>query len=80
VGELAQNGPTSAEVYITSIHMGAAYAIGSVFFTNNCGSHRMRINFGSQKPSDIEDGLKRIGRAWREVACDYEAMEKSPLL
>jgi len=77
---LPKNGPSSAEVYITAIHMGAAYAIGSVFFTNNCGSHRMRINFGSQKPADIEDGLKRIGRAWREVACDYDAMEKSPLL
>ncbi len=77
---LPKNGPTSAEVYITSIHMGAAYAIGSVFYTNSCGSHRMRINFGSQKPPEIEDGLKRIGRAWREVACDYEEMEKSPLL
>ncbi len=77
---LPKNGPTSAEVYITAIHMGAAYAIGSVFYTNNCGSHRMRINFSAQKPADIEDGLRRIGRAWREVACDYEAMEKSPLL
>ncbi|MBA3867647.1 MAG: PLP-dependent aminotransferase family protein [Anaerolineae bacterium] len=77
---LPKNGPSSAEVYITAIHMGAAYAIGSVFYTNNCGSHRIRINYASQKPSDIEDGLKRIGRAWREVACDYDAMEKSPLL
>jgi DNA-binding transcriptional MocR family regulator len=77
---LPKTGPTSAEVYITAIHMGAAYAIGSVFFTNNCGSHRMRINFGSQKPADIEDGMKRIGRAWREVACDYDVMERSPLL
>ncbi|MCA0454778.1 MAG: PLP-dependent aminotransferase family protein [Chloroflexi bacterium] len=77
---LPKSGPTSAEVYITALQMGAAYAIGSVFYTNSCGSHRMRINFGSQKPPEIEDGLKRIGRAWREVACDYEAMEKSPLL
>lgn len=78
--QLPKNGPTSAEVYITAIHMGAAYAIGSVFYTNGCGSHRMRINFGAQKPADIEEGLRRIGRAWREVACDYDDMEKSPLL
>jgi DNA-binding transcriptional MocR family regulator len=78
--QLPKNGPTSAEIYITSIHMGAAFAIGTVFFTNGCGSHRMRINFGAQKPADIEDGLRRIGRAWREVACDYADMEKSPLL
>jgi len=78
--QLPKNGPTAAEVYITAIHMGAAYAIGSVFFTNGAGSHRLRINYGSQKPADIEDGLRRIGRAWREVACDYADMEKSPLL
>lgn len=78
--QLPKNGPTAAEIYITSIHMGAAYAIGTVFFTNGCGNHRMRLNFGAQKPADIEDGLRRIGRAWREVACDYADMEKSPLL
>ena len=78
--QLPKNGPTAAEVYITAIHMGVAYAIGTVFFTNGCGNHRMRINFGAQKPADIEDGMRRIGRAWREVACDYADMEKSPLL
>lgn len=77
---LPKSGPTAAEVYITALHMGVAYAIGSVFFTNNCGGHRMRINFGSQKPPEIEDGIKRIGRAWREVACDYDVMDKTPLL
>jgi 2-aminoadipate transaminase len=78
--QLPKSGPTAAELYITAIHMGAAYAIGNVFYTNGCGSHRMRINFGSQKPTDIEEGFKRLGRAWREVASDYADMEKSPLL
>jgi len=78
--QLPKTGPTAAELYITAIQMGAAYAIGNVFYTNGCGSHRVRINYGAQKPADIEEGFKRIGRAWREVACDYDAMEKSPLL
>jgi DNA-binding transcriptional MocR family regulator len=78
--QLPKHGPSAAEVYITAIHMGAAYAIGSVFYTNNCGGHRIRINYGAQKPDDIEEGLKRIGRAWREVACEYDTMEKPPLL
>jgi DNA-binding transcriptional MocR family regulator len=78
--QLPKSGPTAAELYITAIHMGVAYAIGNVFYTNGCGSHRMRINYGAQKPSDIEEGFKRLGRAWREVACDYDVMEKSPLL
>ncbi|MEZ4669365.1 MAG: PLP-dependent aminotransferase family protein [Anaerolineae bacterium] len=78
--QFPKNGPTAAEVYITAIQMGVAYAIGTVFYTNSCGSHRIRINFGSQRPAEIEDGLRRIGRAWREVACDYADLEKSPLL
>jgi DNA-binding transcriptional MocR family regulator len=77
---LPKNGPTAAEVYITCIQMGAAYAIGSVFFPNGGGGHRIRINFSAQKPAEIEEGLRRIGRAWREVACDYAAIEKAPLL
>jgi DNA-binding transcriptional MocR family regulator len=78
--QLPKNGPTAAELYITAIHTGTAYAIGSVFYTNSCGSHRMRLNYGAQKPADIEEGFKRLGRAWREVVCDYADIEKSPLL
>ncbi len=78
--QLPKTGPTAAELYITAIHMGAAYAIGNVFYTNGCGSHRMRLNYGSQKPAEIEEGIRRLGRAWREVAFDYADMEKSPLL
>lgn len=78
--QLPKTGPTAAELYITSIQMGAAYAIGNVFYTDGCGSHRIRLNYAAQKPSEIEEGFKRIGRAWREVAVDYADMEKSPLL
>jgi DNA-binding transcriptional MocR family regulator len=78
--ELPKSGPTAAELYISAIEMGVAYAIGNVFYTNNCGSYRMRLNYGAHKPSDIEEGFKRLGRAWRELAADYDAMEKSPLL
>lgn len=78
--ELPRNGPNAAELYISAVQMGAAYAIGNVFYTNGCGSYRMRVNFGAHKPADIEEGFKRLGRAWRELICDYEGMEKAPLL
>jgi DNA-binding transcriptional MocR family regulator len=78
--QFPKSGPTAAEVYITAVNMGAAYAIGSVFYANTCGSHRLRLNYGAQKPAEIEEGFKRIGRAWREVACDYDELEKAPLL
>lgn len=60
--------------------MGVAYAIGNVFYTNGCGSHRMRLNYGTQKPAEIEEGFRRLGRAWRELACDYSDIDKSMLL
>jgi GntR family transcriptional regulator/MocR family aminotransferase len=78
--ELPKAGPTAAELFISSIQMGVAYAIGNVFYTNGSGSYNLRINFAAQKPADIEEGFKRLGRAWRELAYDYAEMEKSPLL
>lgn len=78
--ELPRNGPSAAELYIASIQAGVAYAIGSVFFPNGGGSHHMRINYGAQKPHDIEEGFRRLGQAWRELTRDYADMEKAPLL
>jgi DNA-binding transcriptional MocR family regulator len=78
--KLPKTGPTAAELYISAIQMGVAYAIGNVFYTNGCGTHHMRVNYGSHKPADIEEGFRRLGRAWRELACDYAELEKSPLL
>lgn len=77
---LPKSGPSAAELYITAIQMGVGYAIGNVFYTDGCGSHRIRINYASQKPADIEEGIKRLGRAWRELVCDYDELEKAPLL
>lgn len=78
--ELPRSGPNAAELYITAIQQGVAYAIGSIYYTNGGGSHRMRINYGAHTPAEIEEGFLRLGRAWRELACDYTEMDKSPLL
>ncbi len=78
--ELPKSGPTAAELFISAIQMGVGYAIGNVFYTNGHGTYNMRVNFASQKPADIEEGFRRLGRAWRELACDYAEMEKAPLL
>jgi GntR family transcriptional regulator/MocR family aminotransferase len=78
--ELPKSGPTAAELYISAIQMGVAYGIGNMYFTNGSGSYNMRINFTAQKPAEIEEGFKRLGKAWRELAYDYAEMEKSPLM
>jgi DNA-binding transcriptional MocR family regulator len=78
--QLPKNGPTAAELLISAVQAGVAYAIGNVYYTNACGSHHMRLNFAMQKPAELEEAFKRLGRAWRELACDYADLERSPLL
>jgi DNA-binding transcriptional MocR family regulator len=78
--QLPKTGPNAAELYVSAIQHGVAYAIGNVFYTDGCGSRRIRMNFGMQQPEMIEEGFKRLGRAWRELACDYQDIDKSMLL
>jgi DNA-binding transcriptional MocR family regulator len=77
---LPKSGPNAAELYISAVHAGVAYAIGNVFYTNGCGSYRIRLNYGTQGPEQIVEGFKRLGRAWRELACDYAEIDKSMLM
>lgn len=78
--ELPPFGPTAAELFIQAIQRNVAFAIGNVFHTNASGSYYIRINFGAHRPNEIEEGLRRLGQAWREVASDYADTEKTPLL
>ena len=78
--ELPHTGPSAAELYVSAIQHGVAYAIGNVFYTDGGGNHKIRLNFGAHPPAEIEQGFRRLGRAWRELACDYAEMDKSPLL
>lgn len=78
--QLPKTGPTAAELFISAVQRDVAFAIGNIFYTNNDGAYHLRINYGQQTRERIEEGFRRIGRAWRELACDYDEMEKSPLL
>lgn len=78
--QLPRTGPNAAELYVTAVQHGVAYAIGNVFYTNGGGAYKIRLNFGAHSPERIEEGFRRLGRAWRELAVDYAEMDKSPLL
>lgn len=78
--QLPEEGPTAAELYIAAVQAGVAYAIGSVFYPSGEGSYAMRINFGAHKAQDIEEGFRRLGRAYHEVAEQCKELEKAPLL
>ena len=78
--ELPRNGPTAAELYISAIQHGVAYAIGSIFYPAGGGTYRLRLNYAVHRPAEIDEGMRRISRAWHEVSSDYADMEKPPLL
>ena len=78
--ELPHSGPNAAELYVTAVHCDVSYAIGNIFHTNSRGAWHIRLNFGAHSPAQIERGFQRLGRAWRELACDYEAIDRAALL
>jgi len=78
--DLPSDGPTSPELFITGIQMDVAFAIGSMFYTSEGGSHAMRLNYGIHNPEDIREGFRRIGEAWKDLAIHYGSMQKSPML
>ncbi|HEX2622607.1 MAG TPA: PLP-dependent aminotransferase family protein [Phototrophicaceae bacterium] len=77
---LPRNGPNAAELYISAIQKGVGYAIGSVYYTRNPDNYTIRLNYGAHKPSEIEEGFKRLGAAWQHLFHEYGQIEKSPLL
>ncbi len=78
---LPDEGPTAAELYITAIRHGVAYALGTLFHTDGDGSRYIRLNFGTHPPARIEEGLRRLGEAWvawRETYSD--TVTRTPIL
>ncbi|MCU0511287.1 MAG: PLP-dependent aminotransferase family protein [Anaerolineae bacterium] len=80
---LPRHGPGAAELYVAALQRQVSFAIGSVFFTDGCGSHRMRLNYGLQRPELIEEGFRRIGETWHslmDTEGDYDHAEKAQVL
>lgn len=78
--KLPRSGPTAAETFIAAIQADVAFAIGSLFYTSDGGSHAMRLNYGIHKPAAIREGFRRIGAAWEDLASNYKSVQKSPVL
>lgn len=78
--QLPTTGPTSAELFIAAVQNQVAFAIGNIFYLNGGGAHHLRLNYGLQSPEYIEEGFRRLGSAWRNLACDYDEMDKTPVL
>lgn len=68
---------STTRLYLTAIDHGVAFAVGSVLFPQNPSPSSLRLNFAAHPPSQIEEGLRRLGRAVREELATFRK-EASP--
>jgi GntR family transcriptional regulator/MocR family aminotransferase len=79
--QLPDDGPTAAELYVTAIQHGVAYAVGTLFHTDGGGSRHIRLNFASHTPARIKEGFKRLGEAWNAWQQQFApAIQRTPIL
>jgi DNA-binding transcriptional MocR family regulator len=65
--EMPAAGPTATDLYLAGINYNVAFAIGSVFSASGSFAQAMRLNFATPAPDEIEEGLRRLGKAWKEL-------------
>jgi len=69
--EMPASGPAATDLYMAARNYNVAFAIGSVFSASGSFTHAMRLNFVSNSPADIEEGIRRLGKAWKELLEDF---------
>ncbi len=65
--EMPATGPTATDLYLAAINYNVAFAIGSVFSASGSFTHAIRLNFATPTPDDIDEGMRRLGKAWKEL-------------
>jgi DNA-binding transcriptional MocR family regulator len=64
-------GPTATDLYLTAINYNVAFAVGSVFSASGSFSHALRLSFVTHTPQEIVEGIRRLGKAWKELLTRY---------
>jgi DNA-binding transcriptional MocR family regulator len=65
--EMPPDGPTATDLYLAAINYNVAFAIGSVFSASGSFANALRLNFVTYPPQQIEEGIRRLGKAWKEL-------------
>ena len=45
--------------------------LARVFSTSGAFTHALRLSFVTHPPAEIEEGMRRLGKAWRELVHRY---------
>ncbi len=80
---LPMDGPTATDLYMSAIQHGVTFAIGAMFYTDDIdpeSAYYLRLNFAAQPPTQIEEGMQRLGAAWRELASALGGRRGTPIL
>ncbi len=65
--EMPPEGPTATDLYLAAINYNVAFAVGSVFSASGSFTNALRLNFVTYPPQQIEEGIRRLGKAWKEI-------------
>ncbi len=77
--EIPQSGPTATELYLQAVRVGVAFAMGTLFHTDDQGTHHLRLNIAAYPPEVIEEGIRRLGAVWRELAANHTSVRASSI-
>ncbi|MEW5957953.1 MAG: PLP-dependent aminotransferase family protein [Chloroflexota bacterium] len=72
--EMPPAGPAAADLYLAAINYSVAFAMGAVFSATGSFSHAMRLNFVANPPEQIQEGIRRLGKAWKELLARQPAV------
>ena len=74
---LPGDGPTATELFLHAVHRGVAFAMGPLFHTDGGGAYHLRLNIAAHPPEIIQEGIRRLAAAWRDLAAGYEPVGES---
>jgi 2-aminoadipate transaminase len=55
------------DLFLTAVENNVAFVIGKVFHCDESGKNTMRINFSFASQEEIVEGVKRLGKAIKEM-------------
>jgi DNA-binding transcriptional MocR family regulator len=70
---LPDDGPTAVELCLPAAQEGVSFAPGPLFYLDERGAYHLRLNMVAFDPPQIEEGVRRLGAAWRGLAATYQA-------
>jgi len=69
--EMPPEGPSATDLYLAAINYNVAFAIGAVFSASGAFTNALRLNFVTYPPQQIEEGIRRLSKAWKELLTRY---------